>query len=63
MSGGCGCDQARRALEEYVHDELRSQEAADIRAHLDNCPACRAEHLAILALTEVVARTCREPAP
>ena len=63
MSGDCGCAKARRALEEYVHHELRSDEAADIRAHLETCPDCRGEHLVSVTLTEVLARACRETAP
>lgn len=63
MSGDCGCERARRALEEYVHHELCSEDAADIRHHLETCPACRREHLVSVTLTEVLARACQETAP
>lgn len=59
----CGCDKARKDLEEYLRKEICSTEHADIREHLDNCPACREEALVATTLTEVVARACRETAP
>lgn len=59
----CGCEQARRDLEEYLRNEMCRTEHADIREHLDNCPACRDEALVARTLTEVVSRACRETAP
>ncbi|HAN23444.1 MAG: alpha-ketoglutarate decarboxylase [Microbacterium sp.] len=59
----CGCDKARRDLEEYLRNEVCSTEHADIRQHLENCPACSDEALVARTLTDVVARACRESAP
>ncbi|MFT4219981.1 MAG: zf-HC2 domain-containing protein [Microbacterium sp.] len=59
----CGCDQARKDLEEYLRREMCSTEHTDIREHLENCAACREEALVATTLTEVVARACRESAP
>ncbi len=59
----CGCDKARRDLEEYLRNEVCKTEHADIRAHLENCPACSDEMLVAKTLTDVVARACRETAP
>ncbi|MDD7930413.1 zf-HC2 domain-containing protein [Microbacterium thalli] len=59
----CGCDKARRDLEEYLRDEVCKTEHAEIREHLESCPACRDEALVSRTLTEVVARACRETAP
>lgn len=59
----CGCDQARRDLEEYLRNEVCKTEAKDIRDHLENCPGCRDEALVARTLTEVVARACKETAP
>ncbi|WP_424447325.1 zf-HC2 domain-containing protein [Microbacterium arborescens] len=59
----CGCEKARRDLEEYLRDEVCKTEHADIREHLESCPACRDEALVSRTLTEVVARACRESAP
>jgi predicted anti-sigma-YlaC factor YlaD len=32
----CGCEKARAELEEYLHHELRREDAADIREHMEN---------------------------
>ena len=58
----CGCDTARRELEEYLHNELCSEDAADIRAHIANCPDCADEHQVGVVLTDVVERACKEDA-
>ena len=59
----CGCEKARAELEEYLHNELRSDEAADIREHVANCADCQAELRVGVAITEVVQRACKEIAP
>ena len=59
----CGCDQARRDLEEYLRNEVCKTGHADIAAHLESCPECRDEALVARTLTDVVARACRETAP
>ena len=59
----CGCDKAKAELEEYLHNELRKNDAADIQKHLAQCPDCSAEHLIGRTLTEVMQRACKETAP
>ncbi|MBB3156698.1 anti-sigma factor (TIGR02949 family) [Microbacterium proteolyticum] len=59
----CGCDKARRDLEEYLRNEVCKTEANDIRQHLENCPGCQDEALVARTLTDVVARACKETAP
>jgi anti-sigma factor (TIGR02949 family) len=59
----CGCDKARRDLEEYLRNEVCKTEAKDIREHLANCPGCQDEALVARTLTDVVARACKETAP
>ena len=39
----CGCEKAQAELEEYLHHELRGEDAADIREHLEHCADCQAE--------------------
>ena len=41
----CGCAKATRDLEEYLRNEVCKTEHADIREHLEHCPACRDEAL------------------
>ena len=59
----CGCDKAKKDLEEYLHHELRKEDAADIREHMENCPDCMAELRVGEVLTGVVQRACKETAP
>jgi anti-sigma factor (TIGR02949 family) len=59
----CGCEKARAELEEYLHHELRGEDAADIREHVEHCADCQAELRVGVAITEVVQRACKESAP
>jgi len=59
----CGCEKAKAELEEYLHNELRKEEAADICEHLARCADCNSEHLVGRTLTEVMQRACKETAP
>lgn len=59
----CGCEQARRDLEEYLRNEVCKTQHSDIREHLEHCPGCRDEALVAKTLTDVLARACRESAP
>ena len=59
----CGCDKAKKDLEEYLRQEMCSTEHSDIKEHLDSCQACRDEALVATTLTTVIARACRETAP
>ncbi|MFT4213053.1 MAG: zf-HC2 domain-containing protein [Microbacterium sp.] len=59
----CGCERARRDLEEYLRNEVCHTEHTDITEHLATCEECRDEALVARTLTEVVARACHETAP
>ena len=59
----CGCEKAKAELEEYLHNELRSDEAADITEHMRNCVECSSEAEVGKVLTLAVQRACRETAP
>lgn len=59
----CGCEKAKAELEEYLHNELCREDAADIREHMESCPDCSAELRVGVAITEVVQRACKESAP
>ena len=59
----CGCENARKDLEEYLRHEMCKTAEADIREHLEGCPGCRDEALVSRTLTEVLARSCKEAAP
>lgn len=59
----CGCDKAKAELEEYLHHELKSDDASDIAEHLANCTDCDGEHRVGIVLTLAVQRACKEIAP
>lgn len=59
----CGCDKAKKDIEEYLHNELQADDAADIREHLAACQDCQGEAYFGRVLTEVVQRACKETAP
>lgn len=59
----CGCEKARKDLEEYLRNEVCSTEAEDIRAHLETCDDCSDEAHVAKTLTDVIARACKEAAP
>ena len=59
----CGCDKAKQELEEYLHNELRHEDAADIREHMENCADCTGEARVGIVLTEAVRRACQDTAP
>jgi anti-sigma factor (TIGR02949 family) len=54
----CGCDKAKKDLEEYLHHELDKADAADIREHMANCPDCAREHRVGVVLRDTVRRAC-----
>ncbi|MGO3886315.1 MAG: anti-sigma factor family protein [Mycetocola sp.] len=59
----CGCEKARKDLEEYLRNEVCSTEAADIREHISNCADCQSEVVISQTLTDVIQRACKESAP
>jgi anti-sigma factor (TIGR02949 family) len=63
MMGGCDCSKAKAELEEFLHDELRGEDAADIREHMADCEDCTTEHRVGIVLMETVKRACKEQAP
>ena len=59
----CGCEKARRDMEEYLRHEVCKTEQTDIAEHLAHCADCSDEALVSRTLTEVIARACKESAP
>lgn len=59
----CGCEKAKRDLEEFLRNEVCKTQASDIREHLERCEGCQSEALLAQTLTEVVQRACKETAP
>jgi mycothiol system anti-sigma-R factor len=64
-SGGCGpdCEQALGRLFAYVDRELEPLDAAQVRAHIEDCRPCLDEMAVETMLKELVRRCCQEQAP
>lgn len=61
--GDCGCEKTLNDLEEFLHNELCSEEAGEIREHIANCADCLNEHRIGIVLTKVLKLSCVETAP
>lgn len=59
----CGCEKAKRDLEEYLHQELERSEYSDITEHLAHCDNCADEVHVGRVLTDAVRRACVDTAP
>jgi anti-sigma factor (TIGR02949 family) len=59
----CGCEVARKNLEDYIHGELGEESCGDIEDHLKECPPCKDEHTVGVVLTNKVKSACCETAP
>jgi anti-sigma factor (TIGR02949 family) len=62
-SADCGCTKAQNNLEEFVRNELCSEDWAEVREHIARCHDCSDEERVSKLLTEAVRRACSEPAP
>lgn len=54
------CEACQSVLEEYFDGELSAKDAAQVRAHLANCPACAAEMAELRQSHELYARYERD---
>jgi len=43
-SGGQGCEKVQRYLDSYIQGELLVETNHEVLEHLEQCPACRADH-------------------
>ena len=59
----CGCAEAQRKLEDYLHGELSSSACKDLEDHFENCPGCCDERDMGNLLTKKVKSACCETAP
>lgn len=59
----CGCAKAQENIEEFVRNELCSEDWTEVREHIARCPDCRDEEQVSKLLTDAVKRACSEPAP
>ncbi len=57
------CPEVDRVIDAYIDGELGAAEAAEARAHLDNCPACRERVAARASLSQLIRRVPYRSAP
>jgi len=57
------CPEVERVLDAYGDDELAAADAAEVRAHLEGCPACRKRVAERAALGRLIRRAPYYPAP
>jgi mycothiol system anti-sigma-R factor len=57
------CMEITARLEQYVDRELSSDEAAEVQAHLDECPPCLRVYQFEHGMRRLVRRACSESAP
>ncbi|HEY0188279.1 MAG TPA: mycothiol system anti-sigma-R factor [Cellulomonas sp.] len=65
VAGGCGpdCEQALGRLFTYLDSELETADAAEVRAHIEDCRPCLDELAVETMLKNLVRRCCQEEAP
>ena len=57
------CQETKRHVHEYLHNELSDQELADITAHLANCDSCESAYDLENTINGVIEKHCSEVAP
>jgi anti-sigma factor RsiW len=57
------CPDVDRLIDAYIDDELDAAEAAEVRAHLDSCPACSQRAAARASLGRLIRRVPYYTAP
>lgn len=57
------CEETKRLVHEYLHNELRAEDQKDITAHLALCDSCEQEYDVEVYLNEVIQRSCNEAPP
>lgn len=56
------CERACSDMENFLRNELCTEDATDIREHIDQCPSCFEELRVNQVLTDALQRACKEQA-
>ena len=54
------CEETKRQVHEYLHNQLNEGEMEAITAHLANCDSCDQDYSIEVVLNQVVIRSCDE---
>ena len=57
------CQETKRHVHEYLHNELSEVEIAEITAHLANCDSCEGDYDVENVLNNVISRACADMPP
>lgn len=57
------CQETKRHVHEYLHNELDANEIAEITAHLANCDSCEADYDMENLINGVIKESCDEAPP
>lgn len=57
------CEETKRHVHEYLHNELSEAEISDITAHLANCDSCEGDYDVENTLNNVINRACADLPP
>lgn len=57
------CQETKRHVHEFLHNELSESEITEITAHLANCDSCEGDYDVENALNNVIARSCADVPP
>jgi anti-sigma factor (TIGR02949 family) len=57
------CQETKRHVHEYLHNELSEQELADITSHLANCDSCETDYDLENTINGVIEQHCSEVPP
>ena len=57
------CEETKRKVHEYLHNELSAQEMEDITEHLAHCDSCESDFDFEVLFNNVVQRSCDEAPP
>jgi anti-sigma factor (TIGR02949 family) len=57
------CQETKRHVHEFLHNELSESEISEITAHLANCDSCEGDYDVENALNNVISRSCADVPP
>lgn len=57
------CEETKRHVHEYLHNELSETEISEITAHIANCDSCEGDYDVENALNNAISRACGEMPP
>ena len=57
------CQETKRHVHEFLHNELSESEISEVTAHLANCDSCEGDYDVENALNNVISRACADMPP